>query len=70
MEVKAMNRYRISYSVSAEFTVEIDAESQEAAEQAIIDSGKEAEGVYDWYAEGFGDENTIHSVELVEEDVE
>ena len=65
-----MNRYRVSYSTSVEFTVEIDAESQEAAEDAVRDNGKDADGVYDWTEEGFGGVNTVHGSELTEEDVE
>lgn len=65
-----MNRYSVSYSTTVEFTVEIDAESQEAAEQAVLDYGKDADGVYDWTEEGFGAQNTVHGSELVEEDVE
>lgn len=65
-----MNRYRVSYSTTVEFTVEIDAESAEAAEEAVERDGKEAEGVYDWESEGYGDRNTVHEVELVEEGID
>jgi len=64
-----MNRYSVSYSTTVEFTVEIDAEDQEAAEQAVLDNGKDADGVYDWTEEGLGGVNTIHSVELMLEEV-
>ena len=65
-----MNRYSVSYSTTVEFTVEIDAESAEDAEQAVLDNGKDADGVYDWTEEGFGGTNTVHGVELVREEVD
>ena len=65
-----MARYRVSYSTSTEFTVEIEAESAEAAEAAVLDQGKDADGVYDWDEESSGFDNKVHEVVLVPEDEE
>jgi hypothetical protein len=66
MQEVNMPRYSVSYSTSVEFTVEIDAESAEAAEDAVVANGKDADGVYDWEEEGYGGVNTVHSVEEME----
>ena len=65
-----MARYRVSYSTSTEFTVEIEADSAEEAETAIARDGKDADNVYDWDEEGSGFDNKVHEVVLVEEEDE
>jgi len=69
MEVN-MPRYRVSYSTSTEFTVDIDAESEDAAEAAVLRDGKDADGVYSWDEESSGFDNKVHEVVLVDEEEE
>lgn len=63
-----MPRYTVGYSTNVEFTVELEAESAEAAEAAVQQDGKYAEGMIDWSAEGESSQNTIHYVDEVEEE--
>lgn len=63
-----MPRYTVGYSAVMEFTVDIEAESAEAAKAAVQRDGKYADNVLDWSAEGESGENVIGYVDEVEEE--